>query len=139
MAEFKLVRKWFTDQSTIGDLYVDGAMQCFTLEKPWMNGANIPDKSAIPEGTYSLSVTFSNRFQRNMPLISGVPGRDGIRIHTGNTSVDSEGCIIVGLYSAPDVVWKSKLAFAALYPRIVEATKNGPVPFIVTRISEAIV
>ena len=38
----------------------------------------------IPDGTYPVSVTYSPRFQKNLPLIDKVPGRSGIRIHTGD-------------------------------------------------------
>lgn len=34
----------------------------------------------IPDGTYTVSVTYSPLFKKMMPLISTVPGRSGIRI-----------------------------------------------------------
>ena len=49
----------------------------------------------IPVGTYPVSVTFSPRFQRNLPLISNVPGRSGIRIHGGTKPEHSKGCVLV--------------------------------------------
>lgn len=30
-------------------------------------------------------------------MISGVPHRHGIRVHSGNTSKDSQGCVLVGV------------------------------------------
>lgn len=50
----------------------------------------------IPDGTYPVSVTFSPRFQKNLPLIDKVPGRSGIRIHTGTLPEHSKGCVLVG-------------------------------------------
>ena len=49
----------------------------------------------IPVGTYPVLVTFSPRFQRNLPLIGNVPGRSGIRIHGGTKPEHSTGCVLV--------------------------------------------
>ena len=49
----------------------------------------------IPDGTYPVSVTFSPRFKRMLPLIGNVPGRSGIRIHRGTKPEHSKGCILV--------------------------------------------
>ena len=49
----------------------------------------------IPVGTYPVSVTFSPRFKRMLPLIGNVPGRSGIRIHRGTKAEHSKGCILV--------------------------------------------
>ena len=49
----------------------------------------------IPEGNYPVSVTFSPRFKRMLPLIGNVPGRSGIRIHRGTKPEHSKGCVLV--------------------------------------------
>ena len=49
----------------------------------------------IPEGNYPVSVTFSPRFKRMLPLIGNVPGRSGIRFHRGTKPEHSKGCILV--------------------------------------------
>ena len=50
----------------------------------------------IPAGTYEVRITHSPKFRKDLPLLIGVPGRDGIRIHTGNKPEHSLGCILVG-------------------------------------------
>ena len=86
---------------TIGRLEDEnGKKLCDTLEPIWRNydggEMKIPRKSAIPEGTYRVVTTYSLRFRKYLPLLVGVPGFEGVRIHAGNTSRDTEGCILVG-------------------------------------------
>ena len=86
---------------TIGRLEDENGMKvCDTLEPTWRDykggEMKIPRKSAIPEGTYRVVITKSRRFQKYLPLLVGVPGFEGVRIHAGNTSRDTEGCILVG-------------------------------------------
>ena len=77
-----------SENAIIGHLYIDGVFFCTTLENF--------DKR-IPSGTYSLTLTYSPRFKKKLPLIAPVPKRSGIRIHSGNFSRDSQGCVLVGL------------------------------------------
>lgn len=86
---------------TIGRLEDENGMKvCDTLEPTWRDykggDLKIPKKSAIPEGTYRVVVTKSRRFQKYLPLLVGVHGFEGVRIHSGNTNKDTEGCILVG-------------------------------------------
>ena len=90
---------------TIGRLYIDGEYFCDTCEDKVRdtnkNGVFDEEKkvygeTAIPYGTYTIILSMSNRFKRVLPLLLDVPDFDGIRIHSGNTSKDSLGCILVG-------------------------------------------
>jgi len=66
--------------------------------------AKVYGKSAIPRGRYRITVTYSHRFQKELPEIQGVPGFSGIRIHGGNTAEDSHGCVLVGKQRTRDGV-----------------------------------
>jgi len=115
--QLQLVRKVFTDNSTIGELSVNGEFECFTLEDK-VRKVKIKGKTAIPPGTYEIAVTFSNKFQKFLPLLLNVPKFDGIRIHPGNTPKDTLGCILVGQGKGVDSISNSRLAFAPLFEKI---------------------
>lgn len=114
-----LIRKWTTEKSTIGEILIDGERYCYTLELPWKN--NEHGISCIPEGEYKVIVDWSNSKKRLLPHVLDVPGRDGIRIHTGNFPSDIQGCILVGDSKGSDAVWNSRKTFAPLLERLKEA------------------
>lgn len=91
-----LLRNVFTDKSTIGDLLVDSNFFCYTLEdvvrKP---DEKIPGETAIPTGKYEVVLSMSNRFKKLLPELLNVPNFTGVRMHGGNTSDDTDGCIIL--------------------------------------------
>jgi hypothetical protein len=119
----KLVRKTFTEQSTMGELSVNGKFECFTLEDK-VRAVKIHGETAIPEGIYEVVISFSDKFKKQLPLLLNVPNFAGIRIHSGNTRADTEGCILVGQSRAKDFVGGSRAAFAALFPKLVAALKK---------------
>ena len=101
-------RAWKKDGYTISRLYVnEEKFGCNTLEdtdrglRQDMSLDEIKKKkvygqTAIPSGSYECVYTYSNRFKKMLPLLLNVPGFEGIRIHSGNTAKDTEGCILVG-------------------------------------------
>ena len=86
----------FKDTHTIGKLYIDGVYECYTLEDVVRNGSKVIGKTAIPTGEYKVIIDASVRFKQDMPHILDVPNFTGVRIHSGNTSAHTEGCILLG-------------------------------------------
>lgn len=71
-----------------GMLYSDWAeLICYTI-----------DPHVLTKGTYSIEMTYSPKFKRELPLIynKDFSANRGFRIHAGNTLKDSQGCILVG-------------------------------------------
>lgn len=116
----KLIRKDFTDKSTIGELYVDNQFECYVLEDA-VRETKLAGITAIPYGTYLVTITYSNRFGKDMPLLNNVPNFSGVRIHSGNTDKDTEGCLLVGTGKGVNIITQSKLAFDKLFPKLKEA------------------
>lgn len=98
------------DEGTTGSLgAVDdegGEFSCLTLELPWRD--NAPSISCIPAGEYECRFTWSNGLKRWCYILADVPGRSGVRIHSGNYGGDKakglrshiQGCILLGGYFA---------------------------------------
>ena len=87
MAVIRLIRTSKAVKAVWGKMFLGGIVgEITTLE----NADYI-----IPDGTYPVSVTFSPKFQKNLPLIDKVPKRSGIRIHTGSRPEHSQGCVLV--------------------------------------------
>lgn len=132
--ELTLTRRWLYAESTLGELEVDGEFFCYTLEDTVRApGIKIKSKTAIPPGRYRVTVTFSNRFKRRMPLLLNVPMFEGIRIHSGNKAVDTEGCILVGFSYSGESVLQSRHAYNALFPKIEQAVQSGTECWITIR------
>ena len=113
---------------TIGRLEDENGVKiCDTLEPTWRNykggELKVPRKSAVPEGTYPVVITKSKKFGKYLPLLVGVPGFDGIRIHSGNTVNDTEGCILVGQNLIKGKVLLSRLTLEKLM-RLIENEKR---------------
>ena len=70
----------------------------------------VPKITCIPYGRYRIVWDFSQRFQRNTLHLLDVPQFEGIRIHSGNSDADTEGCLIPGKYddTYPGIVSHSR-------------------------------
>lgn len=106
--EIRVIRKHKNAESTIGELFIDGVFFCYTCEDTDrglqqnmtledIKAKKIHGKTAIPAGRYAVALSMSNRFQKYLPELINVPGYAGVRIHSGNTAEDSDGCLLLGI------------------------------------------
>jgi hypothetical protein len=124
--EIEIRREIYTGKSTTGWLFVNGQFECYTLEdcaRP--AGIKVPGVTCIPAGTYALTINQSSRFQRLMPQLLEVPGFEGVRIHSGNTDADTEGCILLGATRRENFVGGSRAAFRKLFSKLQAAQAAG--------------
>ena len=118
-----LIRRWLTDASTVGELYVDGVRECFVLEDRYRPPpeAKVKGATCIPCGTYEVRITHSPKFNRDLPLVCDVPGFSGVRIHPGNFASDTEGCLLPGRIKHGESVQESVHAFVELNAKLAGA------------------
>ena len=133
-----LNRKFKSTSYTIGDLFIDGKFFCNTIEDTVRElPATCPNttrgrsctckekvyaRTAIPAGTYRVTMEYSARFKRVLPYLHDVPHFLGILIHSGNTEEDSAGCIIVGKNTVKGKVTESRKTSDALNARLAKAS-----------------
>ena len=145
--ELLLDRKYRKETYTIGNLYVDGEWFCNTLEDKdrglsqtmtleEINKIKVYGETAIPTGRYEVRMDivspkyngvkwYKDNFGGRMPRLESVKGFSGILIHSGNTALDSNGCILVGLNKAKGKVLDSRATFQKLWKILEQARKAG--------------
>lgn len=126
--KLRLVREVFTDKSTIGRLFVDGTEVCVTLEDV-VRDKKIAGETCIPYGSYEVRITYSPKFEQDMPLLMNVPGFTGIRIHPGNNDQHTHGCILVGTGREIDRITGSKDAYAKVF-RMLKGQQNVSIEIV---------
>lgn len=125
--ELKLNRIFLGSSATIGELYIDKKYIADTLEdRVRPEGEKVYGKTAIPEGVYKVVLSYSQRFKKILPEILNVPNFTGIRIHCGNSSADSSGCVLIGTWDGEKEDWisNSKVAFNKLMSLLQKAADN---------------
>ncbi len=105
---------------THGELFIDEEYFCETIEDQERE-VKLAGQTAIPLGTYEFVVNMSMRFKRLMPLLLKVPNFEGVRIHSGNTAFDTEGCILVGKALSEGFISRSRETYIELMRRITLA------------------
>lgn len=134
--EITVKRKFKGNNYTIGSLYIDGKYFCDTLEDidrgltdsmsdSYIATIKVINQTAIPIGTYKVTITYSNRFKKLLPLINNVKGFSGIRIHSGNTKEDTSGCILVGFNTEVGKVVNSKVTYDKLFNLLQDKLNKG--------------
>ena len=135
----ELRRVGFFKWSTIGKLSIGDQFSCYTLEDldrqvrydgsilPWSSDLKVAGETAIPYGEYEVIIDKSERFGKMMPHILNVPDFNGVRIHSGNTDKDTEGCILLGMgVKGEDLIYGSKDAvsqFTAILQNMLKLDK----------------
>lgn len=133
-----LYRKWYTKNTTIGELHIDGKFFCFILEDVCrdvnrdgdLNDAGetkVKGKTCIPAGRYQVIINMSTRFKKLMPLLIGVINYAGIRFHPGNKAVDTDGCLLTGTTRSVDFVGDSRVAYSRFYTVLSQMLDAGRV------------
>ena len=115
-----ILRDTFSDESTIGELFLNGERFCDTLELPYRD--NQRSISCIPVGEYKVRLRYPRESAtRNYLhlLVEDVKDRSYILFHRGNTAKDTRGCILVGQGSQQDIVHNSTLAMDLLIKEII--------------------
>ncbi len=119
---------------TRGELMIDST-KLQTLEPP---------KVVIPDGKYLLDFTYSPTFSKKypytvvlggkVPLVTGVQGHSGLRIHVGNYPSDTKGCILIGLAGTDSSVINSSLAYRNFCAIIQRLQVDNPYVFFTLNI-----
>jgi hypothetical protein len=127
MSLFVLKRTVLWENSTVGELYdPDGVFLSHVLEDAVRN-VKIQEKTAIPAGTYTMMIGWSNKRQRLVPFLLDVPFYEAIQIHPGNKPEDSKGCLLPGKAdpNVKDWVANSQDTFDRIFPIIRKACEKG--------------
>lgn len=125
MIKLVLERIRNNEECCIGELFIcendSKKFFCHTLEDTVRVGKKIYGKTAIPEGDYIVIIDYSPRFKKELPHILK-PGRKeldnfvGVRIHSGNSAKDTEGCILVGEWDGKSsYIYNSRKTFENLF------------------------
>lgn len=128
-----LVRDSFSSGSTAGVLFVDSRPFCNTLEPATSIGKKVTygKGCCIAPGIYSIDFHYSPKFGKYMLTLCGVRGRSGILIHSGNTSNDTSGCILVGKRENISVLSNSRSTLDKLFDSCLEAISREPISIII--------
>ena len=119
---------------TIGRLYADTVYVSDTIEDKdrglkdkWtlaeIKAKKVYGETAVPKGRYRVTLTPSPKFRTRVwarkyaglvPLLEGVKGFDGVRIHPANLASELLGCIAPGTNSVKGAVTQSQAAYYKL-------------------------
>ena len=120
-----------TDENTIGKLFIDDVEECYTLED-LPHVPKVYGKTRIPAGTYKITFRtegithkkYSKKFpdfHKGMLWIRDVPNFEYILIHIGNSSENTNGCILIGMAPSKDFrrLVNSTVAYTRLYKKLM--------------------
>lgn len=130
--KLRLERTMLHSDFTKGSLYINDKFFCNTLEdtdrKMELNiKSKVYGKTAIGRGQYQVIISKSKRFGKDLLEVLRVDGFEGIRIHAGNTSKHTEGCILVGEAKEDEKDWitNSQATYNKLHQIVEKALETG--------------
>jgi hypothetical protein len=133
-----IIRDIFTLKASAGQLSLED-FKCYTLEDV-SRGENVKirKETCLPPGLFKIILTWSNRFQRIMPVIiterNGYEARRkgisflGARLHGGNTHKHTEGCPLVAFNRLNDELIQGTAEKALTRKLIDMGLKLQPIP-----------
>lgn len=132
MLRLMIDRAWKKTDYTISRFFVNDERWCECLEDTdrgltssmsisEVKAKKVYGKTAIPSGKYQVTLTYSPKFRKYLPLVNDVKCFSGIRFHAGNTNRDTEGCILLGKNTKVGMVTNS----AYWTDRLIGAIRNA--------------
>ena len=133
-----LYRKYKKNNYTIGQLFINneyfsdcledtdrGLTSNMSIEE--IKRIKVPGNTCIPYGTYKITITYSPKFKKNLPLINDVKGFEGIRIHSGHNNNDTSGCLLLGFNKIKGGVINSKVTVDKFIDIIQKTINSGEI------------
>jgi hypothetical protein len=128
-----LITEEIGKEYTFGKLYIDSELICDVLEDTTrdtngdgkLESPKVWGKTAIPCGTFEVTLIMSPHFKRLVPILSGVPGFSGIEIHPGNTVEDTNGCLLPGKRDEKNHVIKAGTSTPAFEKIMIKLQSSG--------------
>lgn len=129
---------------TLGELFIDGVFQCFTLEDE-ARTIKVKGETRIPAGRYEIKLRMIGgkhaKYLKNFPhlhkgmlWLQNVPSFEYILIHVGNEQKDTEGCLLVGKtkseVNGKITIGSSRIAYTELYSKVAAELVAGRKVFI---------
>ena len=120
-----LITRYRYKPATIdGQLSIDGIRICDCAENA---------HTALPPGTYSITIVHCRQYARKMPLITPISNQSSVinnrvcpMLLPGNGVYNrTDGAIIVGEYLVPGCLKHSRFTFDNLYDRIRKNLERG--------------
>lgn len=143
----RVERRWKKETYTIGVLFVDGIRFCETLEDKdrglkqtdslsYIKARKVYQETAIPTGVYEVAMNITSPkysasawywklCQGKVPRLLNVPGWEGVLLHTGNTALDTAGCLLTGRNTKVGQLTESKATYEKLYKKMKAAYDKG--------------
>lgn len=124
-----LIKRTYYPDGTNGELFINGAHKCYTIELPWHN--NDHGISCIPEGRYHLGKRANEKFGNHL-LVENVPNRSYILIHPANDALkELLGCIApVSVLTGPGRGEKSRIQLEDIVQATYASMSKGEDVFL---------